>query len=380
MPRIGKRGKAIVITCFIGVVLFACSSNIPPFYKATLFILELFSPSQNSRLHLLTRPPIQEEISIPYLFDRVEAYYFHPSEGGPYGAFIFALGYPSNIKDPQVVRLADSLARLGYVVLVPQLPGLRAGELTVKDVEILVSAFEWLSLQPEVDPERIGFGGFCVGSSLALLAAEDPRINQRVALVNVFGGYYDLMSLLRATAAHSAHYRGQEYPWDPAQPTLTLFAQNLLGLLEKPADRIALSGRLQEEAVSGTTSNSSDSFPDLVHSLLTTTEPEQVEALLAELPPDALDHIARLSPGSGILNLKAKVFIMHDIHDPYVPVTESYRLAEAIVDPEQKVYAQFVLFDHMIPYQNVSQLALIKDVLRLIVYLGRMFYALTPGN
>ena len=60
-------------------------------------------------------------------------------------------------------------------VLVPRLPGLRNGELTRADVDALVESYGWLSRQPGVNPERVGFAGFCVGSSLALLAAEDPR-------------------------------------------------------------------------------------------------------------------------------------------------------------------------------------------------------------
>ena len=39
------------------------------------------------------------------------------------------------------------------------------------------------------DDERVGLGGFCVGSSIAFVSAADTRIRDDVSFVNVFGGY-----------------------------------------------------------------------------------------------------------------------------------------------------------------------------------------------
>ena len=52
-------------------------------------------------------------------------------------------------------------------------------------------AFGLLASRPEVDPQRVGIAGFSVGGSLAVLAAADPRIAERVRFVNAFGAFGD---------------------------------------------------------------------------------------------------------------------------------------------------------------------------------------------
>ena len=348
-----------------------------PTGHAALLVTDLTSGSNSSLLRILTRPAAAETITIPSPAGPVEAQLYQPAGDGPHGALVLALGYPSNINDPQLARVADDLARLGLVVLVPRLPGLRVGQLTYRDVEALVAAFEWLAGRPEVDPEHIGFAGFCVGSSLALAAAEDPRINQQVALVNVFGGYYDLLGLLRATAAHSAYYDGQEYPWQPHRQTVELFAQNLLLFVDDPADRTMLTQHFQDGAEGDRPPETTSVFAPIAYGLLTTTEPGAVDALMAQIPAEQLARAAALSPSAGIERLKAQVFIMHDASDPFVPVTESYRLAEAI---NGEVYAQFALFDHVRPDRSSSPLALIWEGVRLTRFLGRLLAEITPDD
>ena len=71
---------------------------------------------------------------------------------------------------------------------------------------------------------------------------------------------------------------------------------------------------------------------------------------------------------------------MHDVSDPYVPITESYRLADTITDPDKKVYAEFVLFDHVRPRRALDKVALIGEGFRLIRYIGRMFAMLMPSG
>jgi len=245
------------------------------------------------------------------------------------------------------------------------------------DVDVLVNAFQWLAEQPEIAPEYMGFGGFCVGSSLALVAAEDPRINEEVALVNVFGGYYDLQSFLRATAVHSAHYQGKEYPWQPSEQTVALFAQNVLGYLENADDQTIL---MQHFAGQPAELNRLTEEGKMAYDLLTMTQPHEMDALLAQLPQSYQNKIATISPGSNIEQLKAKVFIMHDSSDPYVPVVESYRLADAIADPDQKVQAEFVLFKHVRPDTALDRLTAVREGIRLILYLGPLLQELEPGG
>jgi hypothetical protein len=213
---------------------------------------------------------------------------------------------------------------------------------------------------------------------VALVAAEYPRINEQVAYVNAFGGYYDLRDLLRAVAAHSSRYAGQEHPWNPTREAVTMFAQNTLLYMDDADDRQRVTRHLGGGGSSSGAPGDLTPTDQLIYTLLTSSDPATVDAAIAALPPEIHARLAALSPSAGIDRLRARVFIMHDVSDPYVPVTESYRLAKAIADPTQKVYAEFSLFEHVYPARPLQQLALVREGARLFVYLSRLMAEMAP--
>ena len=151
--------------------------------------------------------------------------------------------------------------------------------------------------------------------------------------------------------------RAARYPWRPAEPTVALFAQNALRLTGQSGDRAILTQYFGSvghpasqpgQATAPAPEGLSDSGR-LVYALLTTTDPSAVDALLTQLSPAQLAEITALSPSVGIERLQARLFIMHDTSDPYVPVTESYRLDAAVRDPNEKYYAHFAFFQHVRP-------------------------------
>lgn len=342
--------------------------------RAALLVADLLSPAEASLLHLVTRPVTGEDVALRTVAGQTDARYYRPADDGPAPALILVSGYPSDIGDPQLNRLGEDLARLGFAVLIPRLPGLRVGSLLSEDVDVLVGAFQWLAARPEVNAEKVGYAGFCVGSSLALLAAQDARINEVVALVNVFGGYYDLTQVMRATAAHSVLYENQEIPWQPSRATVTLFAQNLLRHVSSE-ERV----RLQEWLEGRETAELTNTTSKWVYAMSSTTEPAHVDRLLSQIPEAYNRDLMRLSPSAGIDQLHARLFIMHDSSDPYIPSQESYRLAGAVNDPSRVIRAEFRLFEHVRPQPMPEQLELVGEGIKLIRYLGKLFYYLSSG-
>lgn len=85
-------------------------------------------------------------------------------------------------------RVARELAAEGYVVLIPDLLArgplkpicvgralrtMRSG--SGRELDDLESARQWLVRRPEVDPDRVGTIGFCLGGGFALLLAATGR-------------------------------------------------------------------------------------------------------------------------------------------------------------------------------------------------------------
>ena len=371
----GRRGclSVLAVAAMIALILIATPSG-RAHGRAALLVADLLSPTRQSVLRGLPSP-LRQPVSIPTAAGETEANFYLPAGAGPHGALILVLGFPSDIEDQALNQVAANLARLGVAVLIPRLPRLRVGELAASDVEILIAAFEWLAAQPSIAPGHIGYGGFCVGSSLALLAAEDERIRERVALVNVFGGYYDLPGYIRAIAARSAEYSGREYPWRPAADTDTLLAKNVLAYLDSPSDAAALRAHLTGDNATPPALSAAGRW---ALALLSAGEPQAVDALMAQLPAGYDVRLRAMSPSAGIDRLRARLYIMHDLSDPFVPVVEAYRLRAAAPEPAHARFAEFVLFQHVRPAPGRQRLIVIREAGRLIFFLAPLLAELEP--
>jgi len=168
--------------------------------------------------------------------------------------------------------------------------------------------------------------------------------------VNIFGGYYDLQDPLRAVAAHE----------DASD--------------RESIDRHLIGGGSVDQSPGDLTPAN-----QFIHALLNTSDPATIDAVISALPPEIHGRLAALSPNSGINRLRAKAFIMHDVSDPYVLVTESSRLAKAISDPKQKVYIQFSLFHHVRLRRSLKRLTLAQEAARSFIYLSYLLREIMPS-
>ena len=93
-------------------------------------VLEL--PVLARLVRLLTGEPRVEEIVV----DGVPVEVVKPARGGPWPAWLFVNGaHPGRRTEPVVQRLSRGLARAGYLVLVPDVPGLGEGTITARTLE-----------------------------------------------------------------------------------------------------------------------------------------------------------------------------------------------------------------------------------------------------
>lgn len=345
--------------------------------RVALLVAGQFAPDGATPFSLMTAAPVIEDVIIPTSSGHISARLFDPTGDGPFGALILVAGCPSNIDDLQLSTLAADLARLGVVALAPRLPEIREGWLSPQDVEALVGSYQWLAGRPDVAATHVGFACFCAGSSLALLAAEDLRINEQVHLVNVFGGYFDLARLLHAVGTRAAEYNGQSLPWQPASPTVVLVLQNATAQLTNHLD-----GALLEHYADTASSHGKPQLEDLrldlsllgqvVLALINGTNTAKMEQLLAEMPPSYQEYLTSLSPSEHVEDLQADIFIIHDISDPFIPVIELYRLAGALGEDAPTRQATFELFAHVRPQNTTGGLILLRDGLKLIAYVDHL--------
>ncbi len=330
---------------------------------AHLFALDLLAPGWVPTVRSVSR----EAITV-----RGGAADLYRPGGPPRGGLVLVPGLSRASKDhPAFQRLARSLARAGFWVLAPDFPGLRAFHVSESDVQAIVRAAQTLTAEA---PSPIGILGFSFGAGPALLAAADPAIQDRVAVVGSFGGYWDLASVIGfiTTGWFEEDGRWRQVAQQPYNRWKLLAA--LAPYAEDPAERAEL-GRLVERKLANPAEDVRASMGRLgvegwrLLALVENRRRDRVSDLLASLTPRIRERLRRLSPATAVPGVKARLLVAHGRNDDSIPYTESVRLARAA--PNLGRLVVFDGFTHAFPSEGgwLTRLRQARDVERLVLLL-----------
>ena len=252
--------------------------------------------------------------------------------GGPWPAIVFVNGATRRGRyHPKVQRLTRGLARAGFLVAVPDLPGLRLGEITATTMEATVRVARAVAGRPDVRGRRVSFYGVSVGATLSLLAAESPPLTGRVRAVGGEAPWVDLEKVIRL--ATTGHYGPTPYRTDPY--LRLAIARSLAAGLPQGRDRARLLSLL--EAVADDDPHPLTRLRNEVRlrragralvSLLLNTSPNRFAPLYARLPPKLRRDVRLLSPLMRARRLSVPVELASAPHDRYFPPAESRSLAK----------------------------------------------------
>jgi acetyl esterase/lipase len=250
---------------------------------------------------------------------------------------------------PQLINLEDSFAEAGLVVMGVTTPGLLSYTLTPGDADGIVQAFQALAQQPGVNPHALGIIALSAGSGVACLAAADPRIRDRVAFVTLFGGFFDAADLVQDVGQRFLNFDGHTEAWHPQLVPLQVLA-NSVAVDLPPGDAGALENAFSPTFVpiAPTTLATYSPAMQATYHLLAGDEPALAMENLARLPGSVHMLLANLSPRSVLPQIHAKIFLLHDRHDQYVPFTESRHFAAALqAAGHPHEYVEFNIFQHV---------------------------------
>jgi pimeloyl-ACP methyl ester carboxylesterase len=285
-----------------------------------------------------------------------------PGRGdGPWPAIVFVNGATrAGRHHPKVQRLARGLARAGFLVAVPDLPGLRLGEITPATTAATIDVAKATSERRDVRGRRVGLYGVSVGASLALLAAESRTLAGRITVAGGEAPWVGMRGVIRlATTGYYGHTR---YKTDP-YASLAI-ARSLAAGLPRSRGRGMLLGRLEavpdhdpRPLVSLEGGDYRGAAGRLV-ALLENRSPRRFDRLYARLPAQLRRAVVALSPIRGADRLQLPVELASAPHDKYFPPAESRALAR--VAPDVRVTVTSTL-DHAVPSPSIGDLA---DLLR----------------
>jgi pimeloyl-ACP methyl ester carboxylesterase len=248
---------------------------------------------------------------------------------------------PEGKDDPRLVELAQTLVRAGFAVLVPDIVGMRAQQVSPADAQAIAAAIVWLAgCTPPEEARSVGVVAISYAAGPAILAALRPDAGPRVRFLVAIGGYYDLEALV--TFFTTGYFRtGPEAPWQRGEPNAYgkwVFIAANAERLEDPEDRATLAA-MAERKLADLDADVADLEAGLgpegrsVTALLDNRNPERVPALVAGLPETVRADLAALDLARRDLSqLEARLLLVHGRDDPIIPASQSAALAAAAPD------------------------------------------------
>jgi pimeloyl-ACP methyl ester carboxylesterase len=260
-----------------------------------------------------------------------------PAGEGPWPAIFLVNGtVPEGRKLPAVRHLAEGFARAGYLVVVPDLPGLTEDRITPQTADAATQVAREISGRPDAQGGKVALVGVSTGAALALLAAEDPALRGKVSTVAGVAPFSNIKTVLSiATTAHYRRFDGELVRYK-ADPFLSyVVARSLVAALPPGEDKRMLmaelerAGRESPHPLSGLRSRlTGDLGPGArkVVRLLANRDPERFDALYAALPDEVRHDLEELSPLAGTGRIRVPVELVTGPHDKYFPPSQSYGL------------------------------------------------------
>jgi pimeloyl-ACP methyl ester carboxylesterase len=251
-------------------------------------------------------------------------------------------------RHPAVERLAIALGRAGFVTCVPDPPGLARGPIGTATLQATIGLVDAAAAQAPC--HRVGLVGVSLGGTLALLAAEEPDLADRITVVACIAPHLDFAGALRLAANGNA----------PGFLSL-VSARSLLAGLPASPERDALLERLDavgdddRDPLAVLAGAHADDGVRAVCELLLNTDPARFDELYTRLPAELQADVARLSPLAAAEKLRAPVELALPTHDKYVPAAHNVAFARAAVNTRVRLTFTAAL-DHAVPKLSLREL------------------------
>ena len=336
-PR--RRLFLLALLVFVAVLAVLSWSPIIAQARAVIVLCSVLeTPVVTPVVGAVTREPVVEDgyiVGNPSLVVR-------PGGEGPWPAIFFVNGTVQEGRElPEVRRLAEGLARAGYLVVVPDLPGLRSDELTPETVSETVEVAREVAGLPEARDGKVGLIGVSTGATLALLAAGDPEVGGDVSVVSGVAPYSEIRTVLNVATTGYYRSEGELVPYQTDPFLSYVVARSLVAALPKGEDREKLASELEEvyrynpdplACLRGRSTDDLDLEAESVVELLTNQDPERFDELYEALPEGVREDLYELSPLARAGQIEAPVELVSGPQDKFFPVSESYAVSRIALD------------------------------------------------
>ena len=345
MSKLKKRNSKIIWIILAILVFVLVTPWGRTFYKTLIILPEFIPNSPIKTINLLTPTPQIKEVEFKSQDKTIFADLYLPKTRGKYPAAVLHLGVDIDRKDERIQKLANVSARSGIATLVPNIPSLHNRRVLTETKDDLISSFDYLKSQPNINKKKLGFIGFCASGGLVILAAEDLKINDQVNFIVAVNPYYDLKSLYKNITLRQIEDEGKIISWQPHFKTVEIYNRETINALEREKDKEILNKHLTfiDQALFETGKFGSLSQSELIqltqeakftYESLTNKDQDKVSYYLEKATSDQKKLLEKLSPSTNLDKLKAKIFILMDKNNIYIPYTEAKLLDKALLEKD----------------------------------------------
>ena len=259
-----------------------------------------------------------------------------PAGSGQWPAFHFVNGaHPERRQEPIVQRVTRGLARAGFVVALPDLPGLGDGELTPHTFDAARAVTQMLVDRPEVRDGRVALAGASAGAGIALVTAADPKLSERISVVAAVVPFADIERIACLATTSRYERNGTSERYEVTALMRRVVGRSLVTALQPGEDRSALLELLRAQdpddldALRCLAEPGHELGPEAqsVVAVLLNEDHERFSELYGALPEQLVSRLRSLSPAECAAAVRAPVEAIAPPNDPYFPLPE----AEAIV-------------------------------------------------
>ena len=298
-----------------------------------------------SRLKESTPESVRQPVAYAIQGRHYQGDLYLPGES-PLAGIVLVPGVAAGGKDDsRLVAFATTLSRARFLVLVPDLPNLRALRVRAEDKQGIADAFFHLLSRSEFPSQgRAGISAISYAVGPAVLAALDPAIRERVDFILGVGGYYDLRKVI---TFFTTGYFQKEGKWHYLQPNSYgkwVFVLGNIGHLSDPRDQSALRSiakrRLNDPgAPIDDLKGSLTAEGRALLTLLENRDQARTPLLIDALPAAIQAHMEALNlANKNLSQLRANLILLHGTDDTIIPYTESMALARAVKPGQAELF------------------------------------------
>ncbi|MFN2521256.1 MAG: alpha/beta hydrolase family protein [Candidatus Limnocylindria bacterium] len=345
-----RRNAFLLLAVAVGL---AWGPLLRPAGQATIIVGGIYSGAlwQRDITALFTPEPRMRETREAFAGSAVRVSWWRPGWGDSHPAVMLVNGATrAGNDDRETRRLAEALARAGYLVMLPEFAFLKDGRLERDATRAVADAFALMRALPETAGRAAGAFGFSVGGGILLAAAGTFSSLGRADYLAALGAYFDMDTYLASVVSGEQPRGAGLEAWFEDPEVRERLPAAAVATIGDSSGRARLLAAL--DATGRPTTH--DPPPDIDPSAaamwraLAAINYGDVLSRLRALPPDVRASFDALSPRASWSHLTVPVLWLHDAGDRFEPISEAESAAAAARPGGTELYVSH-LISHAAP-------------------------------